>query len=36
MAGFMVLDKTWPFSQTYTTDCGDFLKRKHASYLKQD
>lgn len=32
----MVLDKTWPFSQTYTTDCGDFLKRKHASYLKQD
>ena len=31
MAGFMVHDKTWPFSQTYTTDCGDFLKRKHTS-----
>jgi hypothetical protein len=31
MAGFVVHDKTWPFSQTYTLYCGDFLKRKHTS-----
>jgi len=24
--------KTWPFSQTYTRDFGDLLKRKHTSY----